>query len=195
MLIYKKINNIMRKVKTVMKDKTVGYGNNAYRVVTYDRILSIIRQHLIEEEVLIIPSQIDRGIYTESVTSKGGKKLRYDALYEVSFIAVEDGSSFSMRTEVSADTFGDDKSPSKAITVAVKNTILKAFSLESGEDEGEELQNKITEKQIMMLQSLVTSTNTNEEEFLTYYGANAYADFPSNYYAGAIDKLQKKAKK
>ena len=69
------------------------------------------------------------------------------------------------------------------------------FSLESGDEVQEEGENKINSKQITLLQKLVTSTNTKEDEFLAYYGAEKYSDFKSGFFQGAIDALQRKVKK
>ena len=195
MEIYHSINKIMEKFSTIHKDGSVGFGANSYKVVTYDNIISKLRSHLVEEKVIINPIQKENGIYTESLTAKGGKKLRYDALYDVEFISCIDGSKLVSTVGVSADTFGDDKAPAKATTIAVKNAILKVFSLESADEVQEELKNLINEKQFNMLKSLIDSTKTDLVEFLAYYHANTLKEFPQGYYQGAIDMLQKKVKK
>lgn len=192
--IYKSINRVMTKFSAVYKDGNVGFGNNSYKVVTYDNIISKLRPHLIEEQIIINPYQRSDGVYTESLTTKGTKKLRYDALYDVHYISAKDGSSLISRVGVSADTFGDDKAPAKATTIAVKNSILKVFSLESADEVQEELKNTITDKQFNMLNSLIDSTKSDLVEFLAYYHADTLKEFPQAYYQGAIDALQKKAK-
>jgi len=192
--IYKSINNIMSKFSAVYKDGSVGFGSNSYKVVTYDSIISKLRQHLIEEQIIINPYQVNDGVYTESLTTKGTKKLRYDTLYDVHYISAKDGSSITSRIGVSADTFGDDKAPSKATTIAVKNSILKVFSLESADEVQEELKNTITDKQFTLLNSLVDSTKTDLVEFLAYFNAPTLKEFSQAYYQQAVDTLQKKAK-
>jgi len=149
--IYSSISKIMEKFTAVHKDGSVGFGNNSYKVVTYDNIISKLRQYLVEEKVIINPIQVERGIYTEILTAKGGKKLRYDALYHIEYISAVDGSKLVSRVEVSADTFVDDKAPAKATTIAVKNSILKVFSLESADEQQEELKNTITDAQFNIL--------------------------------------------
>jgi len=192
--IYSSINRVMEKFTAVHKDGNVGYGNNSYKVVTYDNIILKLRPHLIEEKIIINPMQISDGTYTESLTAKGGKKLRYDALYDVEYISAKDGSKLVSRVGVSADTFGDDKAPSKATTIAVKNSILKVFSLESSDEVQEELKNHITDKQFSLLKGLVDSTKSDLIEFLAYYNADTLKEFPQTYYQGAIETLQKKLK-
>ena len=194
MIIYRKINNIMKKVSFVKKDGKIGFGNNVFSVVTYDRLLSVIRSHLIDEEVIIVPTQIDRGIYTEGLTKNGGKKFRYDALYDIKFIAIEDGSEIISRHEVSAEGH-DDKQPSKAVTIATKNAILKVFSLETGDDEHEESVNTIDSKQVGMLSQLIADTQTDIEKFLKAYNITKASELQSGYFAQALNQLQSKAKK
>lgn len=192
--IHNSINKIMEKFTAVYKSGSVGFGNNSYKVVTYDAIIKNLRPHLIEEKVIINPIQVSDGVYTESLTAKGGKKLRYDALYDVEYISCIDGSKLVSRVGISSDTFGDDKAPSKATTVAVKNSILKVFSLESADEIQEELKNSITEKQFTMLKSLIDSTKSDMVEFLAYYHSDTLKEFPQAYYQEAIDKLQRKLK-
>jgi len=192
--IYISINRVMEKFSAVYKDGNVGYGNNSYKVVTYDNIISKLRQHLIEEKIIINPIQAHDGVYTESITQKGGKKLRYDALYDVEYISCKDGSKLVSRVGVSADTFGDDKAPSKATTIAVKNSILKVFSLESADEVQDELKNTITDKQFNMLKSLIDSTGSDLVEFLAYFHAPTLKEFPQAFYQQAVDTLQKKVK-
>jgi hypothetical protein len=194
MEIYKSINKVMEKFTAVHKDGSVGFGNNSYKVVTYDNIISKLRGYLIDEQIIINPLQIGDGVYTESLTAKGGKKLRYDALYEVEYISAKDGSKLVSRVGVSADTFGDDKGPSKATTIAVKNSILKVFSLESSDEAQEELKNHINDKQFNILKGLIDSTKTDLIEFNAYYNASTLKEFPQSYYQGAVEMLQKKLK-
>lgn len=191
--IYNKINNIMKKVEFVTKDGVLGYGNNQFRVVTHDKVLSVVRKHFVEEGILVIPCQVDKGVSIEGKTKNGGDKIRFECLYYVTFADMEDGSEIVIKTEVHAED-NSDKAANKAITYAVKNAILKILMLQSGDDEGNEVVNKVTETQMKMLQNLVTSSGANEQEFLAYYGASTYADFPQNSYQGAVDTLQKKLK-
>ena len=194
MKIYESINNVMSKFSAIYKDGTVGFGNNSYKVVTYDNIIRHMREHLVEQKIIINPMQIEKGVYTDGITAKGGKKYRYDALYDVEFISVEDGSKLVSRVEVSTESFGDDKAPSKATTVAVKNAILKVFSLESADEMQEQVKNKITDKQFTMLKNLVQSADVDLEAFLNYFNADTLADMSQDYYNQAVEQLQKKIK-
>lgn len=190
MKIYKSINNVMKKFKAIYKDGNVGFGNNSYKIVTYDNIIRNIREHLVDEGIIMNPVQNERGIYTDGMTAKGGKKYRYDAIYNVEFISIEDGSKLVSTVEVSTESFGDDKAPSKATTVAVKNAILKVFSLESADEVQEEMKNTINEKQLTMLKNLVQSAGTDLTAFLNHYNAPTLAELSQSYYNDAVSKLQ-----
>lgn len=192
--IYKKINNIMKKVEFVTKDGQLGYGQNTFTIVTHDKVLSVVRQHFVDEGVIVVPKQVDKGVSIEGTTKNGGKKIRMEALYDVSFIDVDDGSEIVIRSEAHAED-NSDKGANKCLTYAVKNAILKILMLQTGDDVNQEVANKVNDRQRVMLQNLVDSTDTNLQEFLAYYNAETYADFPQSYYQGAIDMLQKKQKK
>jgi len=192
--IYKKINSIMRKVEFVTKDGQLGFGNNTFRIVTHDKVLSVVRQHFVDEGVIVVPHQVDKGISVEGTTKNGGKKIRMEALYDVSFIDVEDGSEIIIRAEAHAED-NSDKGANKCLTYAVKNAILKVLMLQTGDDANQEVANKVNDRQRVMLQNLVDTTDTDMGEFLAYYNAQTYADFPQSYFQGAVDMLQKKVKK
>ena len=74
----------------------------------------------------LTPYKLVTGYILKALTAKGGKKLRYDALYEVEYISAKDGSKIISRIGVSADTFGDDKAPSKATYYSCKELYFKS---------------------------------------------------------------------
>lgn len=181
----------MKKVEFVTKDGKLGFGNNTFSIVTHDKVLSVVRQHFVDAGVIVVPSQVDKGVSVEGMTKSGGKKIRMEALYDVKFIDVDDGSEIVIRSEAHAEDSGD-KGANKCLTYAVKNALLKVLMLQTGDDINQEVVNKVNDKQRAMLQSLVNSTDTDEQEFLAFYSADTYSDFPQAYFQGAIDKLQQK---
>jgi hypothetical protein len=195
MSIHKKISEIMKKVAFVKKDSTIGYGNNAYKAVSHDAVLRMIREHLIDVGVIVIPSQVEKGVSVPGTTKNGGAKIRFEAMYDVMFYDSDSDTSLTIRTEAHADDSGD-KAANKAITYATKNALLKAFMLETGEDEtGEASKNTITVKQATLLQGLVTETKSDEEKFLTTFGVEKYADISVDHFSKALTMLQTKLKK
>ena len=191
--IYKKINNIMKKVEFVTKDGVLGFGKNTFSIVTHDKVLSVVRQHFVEEGVVVIPKQVDKAICVDGTTKSGTKKIRMEALYEVSFIDIEDGSEIIVRAEAHAED-NSDKGANKCLTYAVKNALLKVLMLQTGDDVQKELTNSITDGQFKILKSLIDTTKTDLVEFLAHYKASTLKEFSQSYYSGAIDLLQKKVK-
>ena len=117
-----------------------------------------------------------------------------EAIYDVTFIDIDDGSQLVVRSEAHAED-NSDQGANKCLTYAVKNALLKVLMLQTGDDKSQELSNSITDKQFNMLKSLIDATETDLVEFLAYYSAPTLKEFPQSYYAGAIDALQKKPKK
>lgn len=184
----------MKKVEFVTKDGTLGFGNNKFSVVTHDKVLSVVRPFLVEEGIIVIPSQVDKGVSVVGATKSGTAKIRFEAVYDVKFIDIDDDSSFTIRSEAHAED-SSDKAANKALTYAVKNALLKALMLQTGDDMTNEMANKVTPKQAVMLQSLVTQTNSDEEKFLALYNVSKYADIAQDQFGHAMNLLQaKKAK-
>lgn len=193
-MIYQKINDVMAKVKFVTKDATVGFGNNAYKAVTHDRVTEIVRPHFVDAKVMILPRQAGKGISIDGKTQKGNDKIRFEALYDVDFIDCEDGSKLTVTVEAHAEG-SDDKCAGKALSYAVKNAMLKVLMLETGENEEEGVKNTLDSKQIGMLSQLITDTKTDVSKFLEAYNIPTIADLPSGYFSQALAQLQTKAKK
>lgn len=195
MSIYKKLNDVMKKVEFVTKNGTLGFGQNTFRIVTHDKVLEVVRKHLVDAGIIVIPSQVEKGISIAGKTARGGDKIRFEALYDVKFIDIDTDTELIIRTEAHAED-SSDKAANKALTYAVKNALLKALMLQSGDDISNEMKNTISVKQATMLHALVHSTESDEEKFLTYYGAEKYTDIAEDQFQHAVQSLQnKKAKK
>jgi hypothetical protein len=184
----------MKKVEFVQKDGKLGYGQNTFTIVTHDKVVETVRQHFKDAGVIVIPHQVEKGISVPGVTKNGAAKIRFEAVYDVDFIDVDDGSKVTIRSEAHAED-NSDKAANKALTYAVKNALLKVLMLQTGDDQAQEGVNKINAKQATMLKGLMTSTESDEAIFLTTYGAESYDDFPQAHFANAVDILQKKLAK
>jgi len=131
--IYQRMNLVRSKVGYVQKDKEV----QGYKVVTHDAVTREIRSSLIEVGIIVIPSLVEDAVIQDtSMTTKNGVPIiRYEAKYQVSFINMDTPEDrFEMTVSGHALDQGD-KAPGKAISYAVKTALLKAFSMETGEDE------------------------------------------------------------
>ena len=192
-MIYKKINDVMRKVSFVTKDATVGFGNNTYKAVTHDRVTEIVRPHFVEASIMIVPRQQNKGISIDGKTQKGNDKIRFEAVYEIDFIDCDDESMLTVIVEAHAEG-SDDKCSGKALSYAVKNAMLKVLMLETGENDEEGIKNTIDAKQIGILSQLITDTDTDIKKFCSVYNILTLAELPSGNFTQALMQLQKKAK-
>lgn len=193
MSIYKKLNEVMEKVSYVTKDANVGFGKNQYKAATRDAVVAAVRQHFVEKGIVVITSQVEKGISVDGNYSSGGAKIRFEGLYDVSFIDIDDESKVTLRLEGHGED-SSDKAPGKAATYAEKAAIIKALLLETGE-ENEETKNTINLKQVQLIQKLIESTNTDVKDFLAFYGVDKISDMPESSFTHGMTALQNKQKK
>lgn len=132
MNIYQRINAVRKAIGYIQKDKAVSTGGGSYKAVTHDAVTGIIRQHLIEHGIVIVPDLVVGIFYTKE---EGSKQRLYEASYVVNFVnADQPEEKVSMQVSAHALDNGD-KAPGKALSYATKYAMLKLFSLETGEDE------------------------------------------------------------
>lgn len=193
-MIYQKINQVMKKVSFVMKDTNVGFGNNQYKAVTHDKVTGVVRPHFVDAGIITIPRQVSKGESVLGQTSKGNAKIRFEALYEIDFVDVEDESKITVTVEAHAEG-SDDKCAGKALSYAVKNAMLKVLMLETGEDDEEGVKNTIDVKQASMLTQLIADTETDVVKFCKAYNIASVSDLHTGNFNAALRQLQAKAKK
>ena len=133
--IYQRIAQVQKKVLAVAKDALVGKGDNAYRAVSHDKVMSLIRQPCIDAGVTIFPVQQAKGESVPGVTSYGKPKHRFEAMYDINFVCIDKPDD---RLVVSIEAHGDDnldKAPGKAVSYATKAAVIKVFMLATGEND------------------------------------------------------------
>lgn len=195
MNVLQKLNEIMKKVTFVHKDTNVGFGNNSFKAVSHDKVTEVTRAHFIEAGVLVIPIQQGKGVSVEGTTKSGTAKIRFEAMYDIKFINIEDSSDF---ITVSVEAHGegsDDKCAGKALSYAVKSAMLKVLMLETGENDEEGVKNTIDSKQAGILAQLIADTDTDIEKFCGAYQIQKVIDLPSGAFSTALAQLQSKLKK
>lgn len=135
--IYQRINKVMKQVQYVQKDKAVSGGGANYKAVTHDQVVSVARQALVENGVMIFPNQVSgdfiqmRDINAQPNPIKMGL---YTGTYEINFVNVDTGEKITSTVQAHANDNGD-KAPGKALTYATKAAILKVLCLETGEND------------------------------------------------------------
>lgn len=132
MNIYQRINAVRKAIGYIQKDKSVSTGGGSYKAVTHDTVTGLIRQHLIEQGIIIVPDLVT-GLFHPK--EDGAKQRLYEATYVINFVnADQPEERVSMNVSAHALDNGD-KAPGKALSYATKYGMLKMFSLETGEDE------------------------------------------------------------
>lgn len=193
MSIYKKLNEVMKKVAFVTKDTSVGFGNNSYKAVSHDKVTEIIRPSFVSIGIITVPRQTSKSVIVDGLTKSGGQKIRFEAMYEIDFIDIEDESKVTVCVEAHAEG-NDDKCAGKALSYAVKSAMLKVLMLETGENDEEGIKNTIDIKQTGMLSQLITDSATDISKFCSAYKIEKVSDLPSGYFGAALEQLQKKMK-
>jgi hypothetical protein len=135
--IYQRINAVRKKVDYVQKNKSVSTGSSgSYKAVTHDEITGVVRPHLIENGIVIVPSL--KSSKVSATINKDGTPsnvIRYEATYEFKVVNEDDPQDFCvMEIEAHAND-NQDKAPGKALSYAKKYAVLKLFEIETGEDE------------------------------------------------------------
>jgi len=122
MNIYKRMHSVMKAVGYVQKEEKK--VNGQYTFVSHDAVTAKIRPALIENGIITVPRVVR--------WAQDGN--RTEANVEVDFVNID-----KPEEKITVPMFGfgidpQDKGPGKAISYAVKYALLKAFSLETGDD-------------------------------------------------------------
>lgn len=145
MNIYQRINEVRKMIGYVQKDKDVGFGKSSYRAVTHDAVTGMVRDALIKNGIVIVPSVLSATFHpAELVTSIGddgkertvhAKQRLYEAIYQIDFVNIEDPADRITTQQTAHALDNGDKAPGKAMSYATKYAILKVFNIETGEDD------------------------------------------------------------
>lgn len=193
--IYQRINEVRKKAHYAKKDKEVtGQG---YKAVTHDAVTALLRNHLIDQGVLIIPRLISSNMLEVGKTQKGSIIYRYEGKYEVDFVNCDSPEDrITVPGEAHAND-SSDKAPGKATSYATKYAMLKLFSIETGEDdegrvEPYESLEKVSAEQVANLEALITEVGADKTKFLKYLKLGSLEDLPARAYTSAVKDLEAK---
>ena len=176
--IYQRINEVRKKVSYAKKDKAV----EGYKAVTHDAITALLRNHLIDQGIVIVPRLRSSTITDAGKTQKGTPIIRYSATYDIDFVNCDDPTDrITVPGEAHAMDHGD-KAPGKATSYATKYAMLKLFSIETGENEEGRVEpyevELISETQALELVALAEEVGADTDKFLAYIKADSFADIP-----------------
>jgi hypothetical protein len=132
----KAIVNVMKAVKGIDKDMTVGTGNNSYKGVSDQRVKQAIGKAMEENRLCIIPISVEPDLQIEKWIEKGqyGDKAKMQV-----FIAVKTRYMLLHESGESIEICGyghgvdsQDKAAGKATTYALKYALLYTFMVPTG---------------------------------------------------------------
>lgn len=197
MNIFQRINEVRKEVEYIQKDKKV----QGYMTVTHDTVTSELRKFLVKFGIIIVPSYKSSSmIDTGTVSSGGAPALRYEAVYEIRFVNMDDPKDFlPIIVESHALDYGD-KAPGKALSYATKYAMLKVFSIETGENEESRQELKprqveaISGEQVEILNNLIAESGSDKDGFLKFCKVNGISEITTIQFPQAVAVLEKKKK-
>lgn len=120
--LFQRLHAVMKDVSYIQKeDKKV---NNQYTFVSHDAVTAKIRPALVEHGVIAIPQNLKY--------SRDGNMT--EVTLDIAFINVDNPQESFLVPSLGYGIDPQDKGPGKAISYAVKYALLKALSLETGDD-------------------------------------------------------------
>lgn len=154
--IFQRINDVMKAVQYVQKDKHVSGAGANYKAVTHDQVISVARSELVKAGIVIYPEQKENEMLQKRDLKLDIKMHLYSGFYDIHFVNIDDPKD-RMTVSINAHAADNgDKAPGKCLSYATKSAILKALCLETGENDEsrEEIRDKntfITENQYQQL--------------------------------------------
>ncbi len=193
--IYQRINSVMKAVKYVRKDATV----QGYKAVSHDQVLSVCRQALVDNGIVIVPTQNTAKMLQMKGDGAEGKELKmslYEAEYTIHFVNI-DKPEDKISIEVSSQAQDNgDKAPGKALSYAVKYALLKVLCLETGENDESraEAYATLTPTQVKGIKALLGDNTSLESRILSHHKAESVEQILKSDYSNVVTNI-KKAKK
>lgn len=133
MEIYKQMQLISNEIKSVIKNLSVGYGNNSYKAVADQDVIEAVKP--LEEKYGVFSYPHSRRI-VEAQIIEGEKNdkmyLRLETTYR--FVCLKDNSFIDVISYGDGVDVGD-KAPGKAMTYADKYALLKAYKIPTTNDD------------------------------------------------------------
>lgn len=130
--IFQRINEVRKAIGYVQKDKSVSTGGGSYKAVTHDAVTGMIRDALIANGVVIVPSVTSCVFHPKEPEAK---QRLYEATYDIEFVNIDEPTDKVVSKQSAHALDNSDKAPGKAQSYATKYAILKLFNIETGEDD------------------------------------------------------------
>ena len=139
--LYQRMAQVMEEVVSIGKGSEVSTGRGSYKAVSHDDVTALLHKPLIKNGIVAIPSMVSHDLEIGK-NSKGNTVYISKAWAEVTFYNVAaPGDSLSVKC-FSMGFDSQDKGPGKAYSMAVKYCLLKAFMLESCDEEEQRIRDE-----------------------------------------------------
>lgn len=130
--LHQRMDAVRQAVDYIQKQKAV----EGYKAVTHDQVTGELREHLVKNGVMTAVRFISgQTVDTGTKTAKGTPMVRFEAVYDIDFINIDDPKDRETYTFPAHAIDHGDKAPGKTASYAVKTAFLKAFNIETGENE------------------------------------------------------------
>ena len=133
--IYQRVNKVQQAVKYIQKDKKITGGGQNYSAVSHDALIAVIREKLVENGIVIYPEQISGEILIRRDKQAEVLMHLYEGNYHINLVNMDNPEDRIVMSIQAHAADNGDKAPGKAITYATKSALLKAFCLETGDDD------------------------------------------------------------
>jgi len=196
--IYQRIHAVMQEVGYVQKDATVeAGGGRSYKGVSHDAVVAALRPAMVKHGIVLHVTQIEEKA-VEGQTARGYPKIRYEAWYEIALVNIDSPDDRAVYRMHAHAEDGGDKAPGKSVSYAVKTVLLKAFDLETGEnDESRYLPDEpayVTDEQAATIQALAEEVGADIPAFCNWLKVDSIETIPANKHERAVKALEKKRK-
>jgi len=136
MNIYQKMNAITEEIKRIPKSLTIGFGKYQYKAVAEADILAAVKDAENRHGICSFPAtrrMVESRSIPKGDEGKESQFVRFETTYR--FINIDDPAEI-----VEVMSYGDgidsqDKAPGKAMTYADKYALMKAYKIETGDDQ------------------------------------------------------------
>lgn len=137
MNLWEKIAQISSEIEYLQKDDTVGFGKNAYKAISVEKVVTAVSEKMGKYGVVIYPieqkySRTDEQIVKADGSPGVNRISDVDVKYEVVNIHNLAEKIVTVSSGTGVDT--QDKGIGKAMTYAYKNMIIKVFQIATGDD-------------------------------------------------------------
>ena len=174
--LYQRINKVMSELSYIKKGGTISMGKGSYKAVLHDDVTAALHPLCVKHGLILMPEMIDTEVSRYKVVNSYGKESeRYETktTAKVTFINMDNPEERIFTTAMAHGFDPGDKSPGKAYSMAVKYCYLKAFMLESGDDEESRVEENVMIKteEIRLkqqLSGLLKANNKYNEASISY---------------------------